>query len=176
GEVALASFQNIAHNNQDSKLIQYLSALVLIKANKAEEALQMLTNTAALQSSYLPLAMIDYLKGEVYLQKGLYEKSLESFASFLSQYKGNNFVKDAYYKSFLCHWLLGNDNRAKDYFLKASQHGTATAETDKYAAKQLALGSYPEKTILKIRLATDGGFYEKAETIINSHTSKDFPS
>lgn len=176
GEVALASFQNIAHNNQDNKLIQYLSALVLIKSNKAEEALQMLKNTAALPSSYLPLAMIDYLKGEVCLQKGLYEKSLESFASFLSQYKGNNFVKDAYYKSFLCHWLLGNDKQAKDYFLKASQHGTATAEADKYAAKQLTLGNYPERTILKIRLATDGGFYEKAEALTNSHTSKDFPS
>lgn len=173
---ALASFQNIVPYAKDNKLIQYLYAMILIKSNKAEEALKALENAAALQSAYLSLAAIDYLKGEVYLQKGLYQKTTKSFTAFLDNYKGNNFVKDAYYKLFLSEWLLENENQAQIYFHKAKQQGTTTAEVDKYAAKQLALGVFPERTILKIRLATDGGFYQEAEAIVNAHTQKNFAS
>lgn len=175
-EGAINSFRFIVNNSKDNKLVLYLYAMILIKTNNAAEAIKALENTTALQSDYLSLSMVDYLRGEVLLQKGLYQKAAKSFHAFLALYKGNNFVKDAYYKLFLSAWLLGNEEEAEDYFSKAKQSGSTAAEADKYAAKQVATGVYPEKTILKIRLATDGGFYQEAASLVNSHSEETFPS
>lgn len=174
GKPAHASFRHLTTNAPKNKLILYLYAMLSIKTNEAEEALTTLEAIDTLSGHYLPIPMSDYLKGEIYLQKGKYDKSIACFTQFLSEYKGDNFVKDSYYKMFLSEWLAGNENRARHYFELAKKSGTASAEADKYAARQLSAKVWPERTILKIRLATDGGYYKHAEALINAHTAAHF--
>ena len=173
-EETLHSFRKIATNTSNNKLIQYLYAMILIKTNEAEAALTALEAMDALSEEYLHISMADYLKGEIYLQKGLYDRSARRFAAFLSSYKGDNFVKDSYYKLFLSQWLLGNEQQAHHYLELARNNGTTSSEADKYAARQVAANIWPERTILKIRLATDGGYYEHAKTLVDAHTDADF--
>src|SRR5690606_12438361 len=85
-----------------------------------------------------------------------------------------NFVKDSYYKLFLSKWLSGDDQQAKLYFELAKKKGTTSAEADKYAARQVAINVWPERTIMKIRLATDGGYYTRAEARVNARTEVDY--
>lgn len=167
-------FGVLANKTRDNKLIQYLYAMILIKTNEAETALSMLETMDNLSDGYLFIPMTDYLKGEVYLQKGKYEHSDTHFNAFLSSYKGDNFVKDSYYKLFLSNWLSGDDQQAKHYLELAKNNGTTSSEADKYAARQVAANVWPERTIMKIRLATDGGYYTQAEALVKAHTEADY--
>lgn len=167
-------FGVLANKTRDNKLIQYLYAMILIKTNEAETALSMLETMDNLSDEYLFIPMMDYLKGEVYLQKGKYGHSDTHFNAFLSSYKGDNFVKDSYYKLFLSKWLSGDDQQAKLYFELAKKKGTTSAEADRYAARQVAINVWPERTIMKIRLATDGGYYTQAEALVNARTEVDY--
>lgn len=174
--IAIDDLQELSARNPDNKLIKYLLGMTLLKNNQAENALQVLKNTNSLKEGYIPIAFTAYLQGEIMLQKGLYNEASSQYASFLLHYKGQNFVKDAYYKLFISNYLLGNNKWASYYIDKAKNIGTTIAEADKYAAKRIASGDYPNKEILKIRLATDGGFYERADSLINVHNDKDFPT
>lgn len=168
------AFKQLAMASPDNKLIQYLHGMILIKINEAEAALSALESVDALSEGYLYMATADYLKGEIYLQKGDYDQAVKHFSAFLSSYKGDNFVKDSYYKIFLSKWLQGNEEQASRFFELAKNNGATSSEADKYAARQVAANVWPEKTILKIRLATDGGYYDQAEDLVNAHKASDF--
>ncbi len=174
GKATQKVFQQLALNEPENKLMYYLYAMISIKTNEAEEALTVLEAMDTLSEDYLSIPMEAYLKGEIYLQKGLYEHSSARYNEFLTSYKGDNFVKDGYYKLFLSNWLSGDERQAEHYFDLAKRNGTTSAEADKYAARQIAANARPERTILKIRLATDGGYYKRAEALVNAHSEADF--
>ena len=167
-------FRQLVLDEPGNKLVQYLYAMILIKTNEAEEALTALEAMDTLTSDYLSIPMAGYLKGEIYLQKGMYAQSSAHYNEFLNSYKGDNFVKDSYYKLFLSKWLSGDERQAQHYLDLAKSNGTTSAEADKYAARQVAANIWPERTIMKIRLATDGGYYKRAEALVNAHTEGDF--
>lgn len=171
---AIDELQDLSLNNPDNKLIKYLLAMTLLKNNQAENALQILEKTSNLETDYVPIAFIEYLKGEIMLQEGLHNQASSHYTSFLQKYKGLNFVKDAYYKLFLSNYLLGENEQANYYLVKAKNMGSTIAEADKYAEKQISSGEYPNKEILKIRLATDGGFYDRADSLMNLYDEDDF--
>lgn len=173
--VAAAGLDKLIAQHPDQKLALFLGGCLAIKNSESEKALGYF-KTLQQNSSGLPIAYADYQTGEVYLHKGEYESSIESYQKFLSAYSGMNYVKDANYKIGICFWLQGKKKDAETYFEKAEEEGNESTEADRHASRSLNEGSFPNIKLSKIRYATDGGYYEKAEAIVTTVTEKDLIS
>ena len=171
---AIEGLTALANSEKENKLLKYLLAITLLKNNQAEKAFEALQASDKLSKTYASIAYTNYLKGEIMLQKGDYNAATTWYKSFISNYKGKNFVKDAYYKLYLASYLSGDAEEARYFLKKAENSGTAIAEADKYAEKQIASNIQPNKVILKIRLATDGGFYNRADSLVQLVSVSDF--
>lgn len=160
-------------DNMKTQLALFLSAIVAIKNSESEKALQYLHK---IQSNPKEIAIpyLSYLTGEVLLHKGEYSKAIESYQNFLLAYAGENFVKDAHYKTAICYWLLGDVISADRYMTLARSAGTENAEADRYAARSVSDKSYPHPVLTKIRYATDGGYYSIALQLINTADQSQF--
>jgi tetratricopeptide (TPR) repeat protein len=156
----------------DNRLLLFIGVNMLIKDARSEEALALIRQIDT-QNQGLPMHYIDYLRGEVLLQKGEYTKSIESFQRFIRNYPSVSFKKDSYFKISLNYWLLGDSKQATANFEKAKITGTDKAEPDKYAAGQLAESTLPNKKLLKVRFSTDGGYYKEAFAVLQSITPAD---
>lgn len=166
--------QNLQKKNRSSKLISYLLATTFLKTNQAEKALAILTEIGELEKGYLPIIFTDYLMGEIMLQKGDYQKASAYYHLFLKNHKGKNFIKDAYYKLFIVNYLSADAQKANYYLEKAGNFGATITEADKYAQNQITQNVLPNKTLLKIRYATDGGFYLQADSLSKRYGIDDF--
>ena len=148
-----------------NRLTLFLGVNLLMKNSQSEQALKLI-NTLDEHTQGLPMYYIDYLRGEILLQKGDYQESISSYLRFIRNYKSDNFKKDSYYKIALCYWLQNENAETQTYFELARKTGKEVAEPDRYASAQLKQGTLPNSKLLKLRLYTDGGYYNEAlETV-----------
>jgi len=147
-------------NNQ--LLLSYAMASILIKSSRSEEALNILNRFTGDPS---PLSFIHYLRGNILQQKGEYQESTDSFNNFLTEFKGHNFVKDVNFKIGLNYWLLFDSVLAEKYFELARNTGETLIEADKNAASMLK-EPMPDINIMKLRLHTDGGYFQEAYNLV----------
>ncbi len=159
----------------ENRLMLFIGVNMLVKDARGEEALGLIHQIEE-QKEGLAMPYIDYLKGEVLLQKGSYTQSIESFQKFIRTYPSVSFKKDSHFKISLCYWLLNDTQQAKLYFEKAKTTGADKAEPDKYAARQLLEPNLPNKKLLKARFSTDGGYYKEAATALASITISELGS
>jgi hypothetical protein len=167
-DTAVAGMEALHFRYPDNRLILFLAASLAIKNSMSEVALNMLEKVQALPDHGLPLHYADYLSGEVYLHQGNYNRSVQAYQSFIKNYKGENFVKDAHYKTAVAYWLNHRSELATKYFELAKSAGKQSGEADKYAARALAENAFPHSKLAKIRYSTDGGYYDEAFRMLES--------
>lgn len=155
---ALKQYDSLIDN---SPLLNYIGMAVAMKNSNAATAISFYEQAQSKNQNPL----LSYLAGEAYLQLGNYHKASQVLNDFLNQFEGDNFIKDALYKLALAAMLQNNDNKALLLLNKAKNRGQTLTEADKHAAKMINLG-LPDPTIMKIRLFTDGGQYQRADSII----------
>lgn len=158
-----------------NRLVLFLGVNMLMKNSQSERALQLI-KTLDEHPQGLPMYYIDYLRGEILLQKGEYTSAINSYRRFISYYKSVNFKKDSYYKISLCYWLQNKKEEANKNFEMAKKTGKDVAEPDRYASAQLKENIFPNPRLLKVRLWTDGGYYEEAQNMMKSLTEDSFES
>lgn len=173
--IATKGLSELIGEHPHQRLALFLGGCLAIKNSESEKALGYFKALQENQNG-LPIAYADYQTGEVYLHKGEYKSSLEYYQKFLSGYTGMNYVKDANYKIGICYWLQGKTKDARKYFDKAKTAGNESTEADRYASRSLAENTDPNVKLSKLRYATDGGYYEEAETIAASVAETDIPS
>ena len=166
-EESVPSVQKIHESNPDNLLTTYLLVSILIKSHQSEEALKVVNSFELKSGLYMEFPLLDYQRGDIYLQKANYFEARTSYKKFLSVYRGDNFVKDINYKLFLSYWLDNRDDEAKVYYLIAQKKGRTLVEADKFAGRAVETNEYPNKEIMKIRLLTDGGYYNEALEKVN---------
>jgi tetratricopeptide (TPR) repeat protein len=159
-------------NEPSNRLVLFLAINMLMKDARSEQALELI-HTLDQNPQGLPMYYIDYLRGEILLQRGNYTESIAAYTKFIQHYRSENFKKDAYYKISLGYWLMNRKDLAKSNFERAKLTGRAVAEPDRYADAQLKENAFPNAKILKVRLATDGGYYEQARETMASITPAD---
>ncbi|UII24919.1 hypothetical protein LVD15_16595 [Fulvivirga maritima] len=164
---AIEEFKKVYASSSDNLLFGYLYMSLLMKASHGQQALNLYHKLTNLSDGYYTLNILHYSAGEVYLQKGNYKKAQQELKTFIEHNTGKNLLKDSWYKLFLSYWLSGDSSSAKEAFDKAKNTGSTVAEADKHADKSLKKDNYPNQTIMKIRLSTDGGFYERAKQLLN---------
>ena len=175
--------QRFISDNPDNLLLHFFGATIEQKNGHSEQALTYLMNRPA-GKDYLSLPIIENILGDISLQKGEYAASITHFQQFLATYKGQNFLKDTYYKLFLCHWL-SNERSTNDltisraYLQKVISVGRTTVESDKAAQKfaetYLKRAVSPnQKVLMRARLASDGGFTDSALTYLRPYNEAKF--
>lgn len=174
-EQAANTLQLLQQQHPGNTIINFLGAAILIKNSQSEEALRLIhTSEKSKENNILP--HLYYLKGEANLHKGDYLDAVAAYQSFITLYKGQNFLKDAYYKIGICHLLEGKKNEAQAAFEKAAHIGIAINDADKHAARNLEENKLPHIGLTRVRYYTDGGYYPEAKKIIDQiplHTLKD---
>jgi tetratricopeptide (TPR) repeat protein len=174
-EVAVNGLHHDLEAWPDNRLAIFFRASLAIKNSQSEKALASLLKLKK-SSTGLPIAYLYYQLGEVYLHKGEYEAAIQSYETFLNEYHGLNYIKDAHYKTGICYWLAGNTVRATSYFKEATTKGKESTEADKYAARSLAEATFPNVKLSKIRYATDGGYYDYAKKVVISVSENELTS
>lgn len=173
-----STLQQMSKNQPDNLLLYFFSTTILMKEGRSEEALYYL-NYAPTGSDYIPFPFLDYLRGEVALQKGKYDIAFFFYSKFQKKYKGFNFIKDSNLKLFMSLWLADRDAEAAPYMKLAATQGSAILEGDKFAQKladEYINGKLltDEKVLFKARYSTDGGYLNEAWDFIDNYTERSF--
>lgn len=158
-----------------NRLALFLGGALARKSMLSDQALSMLDSLDKHSHGVIP-PLSHYLRGEIFLNQGRYLEAIASYRWFIGNYRGQNGIKDAYYKIGLCYWLNGNSNDAHATFSIAKTMGRDASEADKYAARSLAEIELPHVMLTRARYATDGGYYERAKMIIDSIPMSDIPT
>lgn len=166
------------NGEEDNLLLHFFGTTVSMKDGRGEQALKLL-NRRPIGRDYLAFPFLDYLKGEILLQKGQYDEARTQFKRFLAQYKGQNYLKDTHMKLFLSHWLDGEENLATPYLERVSVIGTSYVEADKFAEKfaksfRKKEVSGQQKALMKARLAFDGGYLPEAALALKPYSESFF--
>lgn len=167
------ALQELNVEKTENLAARFLAANLFIKSSKSEQAL----STIAEMENRINLSSfpyLSYLKGEVLLHKGLYDQSIQSYEAFLGAYKGQNYVKDSYYKMGICYWLMNKENAAKAEFSIAKGVGKETTEADRHAARALLEDQPPPSSLVKLRYLTDGGYYNQAMAVASAIDADSF--
>ena len=170
--------KQLPKNQPDNLLLHFFATTILMKEGKSEEALHYL-NHAPNGDDYIAFPFLDYLRGEIALQKGKYDIAFFFYNKFQKRYKGFNYIKDSNLKMFMSRWLANRDTAAAQYIRLAGSTGSTIIEGDKFAqrlSEEYEDGKLlPEQKILyKARYATDGGYLTEAWDFIDNYTEKTF--
>jgi hypothetical protein len=171
-EDAWASMKAGTEDYARSPLYAFVRANLAMRLKKTDLALETLKPHIAAPPS---LYHLDYLYGSARLQHGDADASVY-LARFLRNYQGKNFVKDGYLRLAWAFLLRGD---TKNYFNSlelARTYGNSQLEDDKSALLEANRKTLPPTTLLRARLYYDGGYFQKANEIledINESTLKE---
>ena len=152
---------DLTFKSNNIKAFAFGAASLYIKAAQSESAMPLLQSLTELT----PLA--SYSLGEVFLQRGDYDSAINSYKQFIQSYKGENNLKDAWFKTGLCYMLLQKSHEKDAAFAMAKTAGKDIMEADKSAIRTLNSPVLPNLSLTQVRYATDGGYYENARTILD---------
>jgi len=158
--------ERIGDDYKESLLLNFAAARLSHFLGKNESCIMILENRPGDQGKH-PFYYLDYLQGMSYLYKLDYEKAEQCFNHFLKNFKGYNYIKSTYQKLAWILYLKGEDHQYK-YFEKALTEGAHSIDEDKVALKDAKQNYITHPLLLKTRLLYDGGYYEKALSVISS--------
>ncbi|WP_229208271.1 hypothetical protein [Dyadobacter psychrophilus] len=164
----------------DNLLLHFFATTILMKEGRSEDAAYYLAEAPS-GPAYVSFPFLDYLKGEINLQKGNYAQAEGHYKVFLKIYPGFNYIKDSNLKLFMCNWLVDQDREANIFIQKVKGSGSTIIEADQLAeriAAEFISGkiSPNQKILYKARYATDGGYLETASALMETVTEKSFIS
>ncbi|WP_337044590.1 tetratricopeptide repeat protein [Emticicia sp. 17c] len=169
-------------DHPDNLNLNFLATAISLKTGRTDQAIQLLKKSPY-NNSYLYFPVFELYKAEVNLYKSNYKQATSAYLNYLKNFKGKTFVKDTYYKLFLCSWFEGDEKRGISYINKIPTAGSTIAEADKAAQKfyenYARTNTLPNQALIKMRLAFDAGYYnearEKAESLSENSfsTTKD---
>ncbi|GAB3763949.1 tetratricopeptide repeat protein [Spirosoma pomorum] len=172
------TLHQLVSTHPDNLLLHFFGATIEQKTGHGEQALRYLTARPT-GPAYQPIPIIENVLGDLFIQKGQYVTARKHYDQFLRTYQGRNFLKDSYYKLFLCHWLANEpDATTMPLLQKVTAVGRTTVESDKAAQKfaesYLKRGTSPQqKVLMRARLASDGGFTDSALAYLRPYSEAD---
>ena len=149
----------LSEMDSNSLLKAYLQGFVASKAGRNDDAIAFL-EAAPRSNDYVKVPAINYLLGCARLNRVDNEPPTALF-EFIREYRGINYIKDAYLK-LAYYYLLQNDQGRYGYYVKmVKTRGYAIDEKDQQALRE-ANDVKPDIDLLKARFYFDGGYYNKA--------------
>lgn len=153
----IINYLALLHNA--SLLKNYLQGYVSVKNFRNDDALNYLLNRPQ-GNQYNNFEAIDYMIGNAKLNK-LDTDANPYLLKYIKEYRGLNYIKDAYLKLAYCYLLKGEIANYHLYIKLVQNKGNVLIEKDKQALRE-AIDAAPNIDLLKARLLFDGGYFNKA--------------
>jgi tetratricopeptide (TPR) repeat protein len=155
-----------------SPLVIYARTSICLKTGRNEKAL------AALESrrdgpDVHDLSFLDYMTG-VALLNNLDPGASVSFGTFLSEFTGGNYIKSALQKIAWTSLVSGDTSGYHKYIRRALTEGTREVDEDKQAYAEASSGVVPNVPLLRARLLSDGGYYNRALDLLLNRSLKEY--
>jgi tetratricopeptide (TPR) repeat protein len=154
-------------NPKTNPLANFALANIASRTGRNEEAIRILKQRPKSQE-FLPFYYLDLLEGMVKLKK-LDLSAEKNIQVFLQNFKGENYIKEAFQK---LGWIGILKNNNQSYFRcmqKCIQKGANETDEDKSAFFEAQKAKVPHIELLKARLLSDGGYAIQAHrTLINA--------
>ena len=161
---ALAILRDNGLDHRSNPLACFVKANLALRSGQNELAIKMLSEKPD-SEEFLPFPYLDYMLGQAKLQS-LDPMANIHFETFLDQYKGQNYIKNAYLKLAWHDLIFNNGNRYDHLLTQCLTKGTDHVDEDKSAQRTAHSGKAPNTELLKARLLYDGGFYEDAMIVM----------
>ena len=145
---------------KDNLLASFALANVAMRTGRNDKAIEILQNRPT-GGAYLAFPYLDYMLGLSKMYRGDGDADVY-LKRFTTQFKGRNYIKEAYQRLAWQDLLRGSWKDYKGWMMSALTMGRADVGGDKNALKEAKLGVAPEPTLLRARLYFDGGYYQKA--------------
>jgi len=166
--ILLEEMLPLAH---DSPLFSYLCINILSKTGQNDSAFRMF-ETMPVGDEYFPFYYLDYLRAELYLKSLQTKKAAKYYSTFLKNFKGKNYIKDAWRKTAWTYLLEGKTEGYKHILSNVATHGNTDIGVDKNAFSEYESGEIPNIDLLKGRLLFDGHYYSQADSVLNAIDKK----
>lgn len=156
----------------DSLLKTYLQGYVAYRNAHNDDAIKFLQRRPTKSAQYINFPKLNYLIGNAKLNRNDSDAYVY-LGRYINEYKGINYVKDAYLK-LAYYYYLKNDIAKYQAFIKMVKvKGNVYDEKDKQALKE-ANEQAPDVNLLRARLSYDGGYYTRALAYLKDKNQSDF--
>ena len=157
----------------NNHLLAYMTANLAINNKQTEYAKNIILKRNP-SPEYMVTPVWDLEMGYTTLHHADISGAILSFSSFLHNFKGKFYVKDALEKLSWAYYLQGNMKAAESTRQQILQKGSLSTDADKQALKNAKLGVWPNAVLLKSRLLNDGGYNSEALAILTGKSINDF--
>ncbi len=124
-------------------------------------------------NDFMKFYYIDYLTGMCKMDRLDADANIP-LEKFIKEFKGRNYLKDAYQKLGWYYLLKDDDANYKYYLSLCKLKGSELTDSDKQAKAEAESGITPNPFLLKVRLLQDGGYNDKALALLNGKSTDDF--
>ncbi len=164
-------------NNQldlvNNHLLAYMATNLYVNGKQTELAKQIILNRNK-SNDYLSTPVWDMQMGFIRIHKLELTEAITSFEKYISNFKGNFYVKDVYQKLSWAYYLQGNIKAAEKARLAVLQKGNTNSDADKHAFNEAKTNQWPNIILLKSRLLNDGGYNTEALALLMNKTNDNF--
>ena len=172
-EKTFAFLESTPYNFKKNQYQAYMAVNLYLNHQQSSKALS-IVQEMEISDAYLPLPFWQYEIGYAYINELKLEKAQKAFMEFVSTFKGNFYVKDAYERLSWIAYIQGDMKKAATYRNNVLSQGNQITDADKLAFQNAKKGSWPHPVLLKARLLSDGGYQSQALAVLAGKTSNDF--
>jgi tetratricopeptide (TPR) repeat protein len=170
------AFQFISQHKLDlvnNHLLAYMAANLALNDKQNELAKNIIQNRN-LSPEYMKTAIWDFEMGYIKMRHLETADAIKYFTSYLANFKGKFYVKDATEKLSWCYYLTGNKQVAESTMQRVIEVGNTETDADKQANRDAKSGVFPNLMLLKARVLNDGGYNNEALGVLTGKSSNDF--
>ncbi len=171
-EAAIDFFKSKKFPQPDNLTGIIACANLMLHGNHNADGMILLQNIPK-DSSYISVPYTEYLLGLGLLQQ-LDKKAKTHFSNYIIQTTSKHLLKSAFHKIAWSHLVNNNEEGYEHYMQKVSLAGKILREADKQAQREYEQKQMPHKELLKARLLFDGGYYLRAENMLNALQENNF--
>lgn len=144
----------------------YALSGIALKTGHNNLAIRMLTARSR-GGGRLEIPYLDYMTGLAYLADG--DDRAKSFLSdYATGFKGRNFIKAAWQRLGWYYLLKGDPAGYRRSMAKVGVTGFLDVDADKAAQRDFESGIMPGPLLLGARLLSDGGYYDRAQKVLDT--------
>ena len=171
-ESAWSIVNNAKVKPRENLLAAFAVSNVAMRTGRNDKAIEILQNRPT-GTAYLSFHYLDYMLGLAKMYRGDSDADIH-LRRFTTQFKGRNYIKEAYQRLAWQDLLRGSLKDYKGWMLSAQTMGRADVGGDKNALKEAKSGLAPDPTLLRARLYFDGGYFQKAFDLLKTKNENSF--
>ncbi len=147
------------------RLVRYFYANTAYRSGHNEEALKILRKFDP-ENVEMTFPAYDYMMARILMHK-LDPEAIKYLENYLRLTKNENYLKEINYYIALF-WLINGDQKKFELYRKVTcTVGKEVQERDREAMYECHLDYVPDTGLVKARLLMDGGYYDKAGSILD---------